>query len=55
MTICEIQDDDVQFDENKSWRRKYFINRYLKYVINGDTVEALVFDGKSRIRRITMS
>jgi hypothetical protein len=55
MTICKIEEEEIHFSEENSQRMKVFTNRYLKFVINEGVAEALVFDGKSRIMRITSS
>lgn len=56
ITICEIVEDDVYFDEVEVKRCPVFINRYLRYYINEKRVaQAQLFNFQGRINRITKS
>jgi hypothetical protein len=53
LSLCEIVDDTVFFNETQGVPCKVFSNRYMKYIIKeGELVEAQLFDLKTRTRNI---
>jgi hypothetical protein len=52
LSICEIVDDTIYFNETVGVPCKVFNNRYMKYIINGDSINAQLFDFKTRTKNI---
>jgi hypothetical protein len=53
LSLCEITQDEVYFNETDKINCRVFSNRYMKYIINeGPVVEAQLFDFKSRTKNI---
>lgn len=53
ITICEILEEDVYFDEIEFKKCQVFVNRYLRYFINEKRVaQAQLFAYDNRLNRI---
>jgi hypothetical protein len=53
LSISEIVDDTVYFNETEGVTCKIFSNRYMKYIIkDNELVEAQLFDFKTRTKNI---
>ena len=56
ITICELFEENVFFDETNAKKCHYFVNRYMRYVIDEKkVVRTQLFDTKARLHRITTS